>query len=70
MRVTIDIDAELMAEAMAATGLSSQKATVEEGLRRLVSRRDQKNAVAALKGMGWDGDFEAMREGRNLPTLK
>ena len=64
LRTNIDIDDELMAQAMAATGLPTKKATVEEGLRLLVRLRDQKEAWAELKGMGWEGDLDAMRKGR------
>ncbi len=64
MRTNIDIDDELMAAAMAATGLPTKKATVEEGLRRLVRLHEQKEAWAELEGLGWEGDLDAMREGR------
>jgi Arc/MetJ family transcription regulator len=64
LRTNIDLDDELMAQAMAATGLSTKKATVEAGLRTLVRRREQTQALAELKGLGWEGDLEAMREGR------
>ena len=64
MRTNIDIDDELIAQAMAATGLPTKKATVEEGLRLLLRIDEQKKAWAELKGMGWEGDLDAMREGR------
>ena len=61
MRTTIDIDEELLKEAMAATGLPTKKATVEEALSRLVRRYRQRDAVAKLAGMGWVGDLDEMR---------
>ncbi len=64
MRTNIDIDDELLTQAMAATGLPTEKATVEEGLRLLVRRHEQKAAWAELEGLGWEGDLDAMREGR------
>ena len=64
MRTNIDIDDELIAEAMAATGQTTKKATVEEALRRVVRMHRQKVAGEKLAGMGWDGDLDAMREGR------
>lgn len=64
LRTNIDIDDELIAQAMAATGLPTKKATVEEGLRLLLRIDEQKKAWAELKGMGWEGDLDAMREGR------
>ncbi len=49
---------------MAAYGLSTKKATVEEALRRLVRQHRQKKAIADLAGLGWDGDLDSIREGR------
>jgi len=63
MRTNIDIDDELLAQAMAATGLATKRATVEEGLRLLVRLRQQAKAIAELKGLGWDGDLDEMRRG-------
>ena len=64
MRTTIDIDDALLAEAIEASGLKTKEATVEEALRRLVRECRQKNAIADMAGLGWDGDLDAMREGR------
>ncbi|HLW89962.1 MAG TPA: type II toxin-antitoxin system VapB family antitoxin [Roseiarcus sp.] len=64
MRTNIDIDDELLSQAMAAAGLSTKRATVEEGLRLLVRLRKQAKALAALKGLGWEGDLDEMRHGR------
>lgn len=66
MRTNIDIDDELLAKAMAATGLTTKKATVEEALRRLVRRRERLDALADMSGLGWEGDLSAMREGRKV----
>ena len=63
MRTSIDIDDELIAEAMRATGLPTKKLVVEEALRRLVRRRRKIDALADMAGTGWDGDLAAMREG-------
>jgi Arc/MetJ family transcription regulator len=64
MRTNIEIDDQLLSQAMTATGLSTKRATVEEGLRLLVQVRGQTKAFAELRGLGWEGDLEAMREGR------
>mgnify|MGYP000905457487 FL=1 len=64
MRTNIEIDDKLLCEAMAATGLSTKRATVEEGLRLLVRVRRQAKALAELKGLGWEGDLDEMRQGR------
>lgn len=65
MRTNIDIDDGLLVEAMAATGLTTKKATVEEALRRLVRQHQQKAAIKDMSGLGWEGDLAAMREGRD-----
>lgn len=55
MRTNIEIDDRLMAEAMAAAGLSTKKATVEEALRRLIAQERRRRALADMHGMGWSG---------------
>ena len=61
MRTNIDLDDGLMDRAMAITGLPTKKAVVEEALRRLVRASDQKTAIAEMRGLGWDGDLDALR---------
>jgi Arc/MetJ family transcription regulator len=65
MRTNIEIDDTLLSRAMTASGLATKRATVEEGLRLLVRVRRQAKALAELKGLGWDGDLDAMRQGRH-----
>lgn len=65
MRTNIDIDDGLLAEAMAATGLATKKATVEEALRRVVRRHQRQAALVDMAGLGWDGDLAMMRNGRD-----
>ena len=64
MRTNIEIDDDLLASAMTATGLPTKRATVGEGLRRLVQQQKQAEALAELAGLGSDGDLAAMRDGR------
>lgn len=52
MRTNIEIDDELLSQAMTAAGLSTKRATVEEGLRLLVRVRKQAEALVELKGLG------------------
>jgi Arc/MetJ family transcription regulator len=64
MRTNIVIDNSLMRQAMKATGLSTKKAVVEEGLRMLVKVKGQEG-IRHLRGkVEWRGDLSAMREGR------
>ena len=64
MRTNIVIDNSLMQRAMKATGFSTKKAVVEEGLRLLIKVKGQE-AIRRLRGkIEWEGDLGAMREGR------
>ena len=49
---------------MAATGQPTKKGTVEEALRRVLRLQQQGKAIKEMAGMGWEGDLDAMREGR------
>ncbi|HEX3574862.1 MAG TPA: type II toxin-antitoxin system VapB family antitoxin [Rhodopila sp.] len=66
MRTNIEIDDDLIAEAIRASGAKTKKAAVEEGLRLLVRLAEQKRAVEDMTGLGWEGDLGASREGRDL----
>ena len=70
MRTNIDLDDALMAEAMEATGLPTEKATVEEGLRVLVRRHEQWQALAELKGVEWEGDLDSPKQGADFVPEK
>jgi Arc/MetJ family transcription regulator len=64
MRTNIVIDNSLMQRAMKATGFSTKKAVVEEGLRLLIKVKGQEG-IRRLRGkIEWEGDLGAMREGR------
>ncbi len=64
MRVNIELDGELVAEAMAAAGLPTRSATIEMALRELVLRHRRRQGLSELAGQGWEGDLDEMREGR------
>jgi Arc/MetJ family transcription regulator len=64
MRTNIEIDDDLMRQALEASGLKTKRAAVEEGLRLLIKLRRQ-NAVRSLFGeVRWEGDLDASRLGR------
>ena len=52
MRINIDIDDALLAEAMQATGQTTKRATVEEALKTLVRQRDSYLAIRKLEESG------------------
>lgn len=62
MRTNIDIDDELMEKAMKVMKQPTKKATVEAALRQVVAISEQAAALEALRGAGWEGDLDAMRE--------
>jgi Arc/MetJ family transcription regulator len=65
MRTNIDLDDVLVERAMAATGQRTKKGVIEEALRRLVRAHEQKQAIAELHGLGWDGNLDGMRADRS-----
>lgn len=64
MRTNIVIDNRLMRQAMKATGLSTKRAVVEEGLRLLIKVKGQEG-IRRLRGkITWEGDLDTLREDR------
>ena len=64
MRTNIDIDDDLMREAMRASGESTKRAVVERGLQLLVATRAQAG-IRRLRGkVKWVGDLKASRTSR------
>lgn len=61
MRTNIVIDDDLMAQAQKATGLTTKKEIVEQGLILLIKRKKQQ-AIRDLRGtVTWEGDLDEMR---------
>jgi Arc/MetJ family transcription regulator len=67
VRTNIEIDDDLLAEAMRAAASGTKRATVDEALRTVVRLFRQKKAIEELRGIGWEGDLDAMREGWSGP---
>jgi Arc/MetJ family transcription regulator len=67
VRTNIEIDDDLLADAMRAAASSIKRATVDEALRTVVRLFRQKKAIEELRGIGWEGDLDAMREGWSGP---
>lgn len=64
MRTNIVIDDKLMAEALNASGCTTKKEAVEQGLKLLVLRNQQQD-IRKLRGrIQWEGDLDEMRGGK------
>jgi Arc/MetJ family transcription regulator len=64
MRTNIDINDELMRQAMRSSEATTKRAVVEEALRLLIQTRSQ-GSVRRLRGkVVWTGDLSASRMGR------
>lgn len=64
VRTNIEIDDELMRQGLAASGLRTKRAVVEEELRLLLRLKRQEQIGAAFGALPWDGDLDAMRRDR------
>ena len=64
MRTNIDIDDDLMREAMRTSGAATKRAVVEEALRLLIQTRGQAG-LRRLRGKAeWTGDLDTSRRSR------
>lgn len=60
-RTNIEIDNELVTEAMRRYGLHSKRAAVDLALRRLVGEAMTREEALAMEGAGWEGDLDELR---------
>ena len=61
MRTNIDIDDELMRQAMQLSGRKTKRDTVEAGLRLLVRMKQQERIRQGRGKLRWEGDLDRMR---------
>lgn len=61
MRTNIEIDDTLMVKAMKVGGFATKKATVEKALQEMIVDRERRQALQELRGMGWEGNLDEMR---------
>ncbi len=62
-RTNIDIDDALVAEVMRRFDVTTKKDAVDLALRRLVGSPVSAEFLRGVRGTGWSGDLEAMRDG-------
>ena len=70
MRISIDIDDELIREAMRCSGARTKKQAVEKGLRALVGIRAQEGMRRFRGKVKWEGNLDVSRRGQISPALK
>lgn len=63
-RTNLEVDDELIAEAMRRYQLKTKREAVDFALRRLVGPRLTPADLDAVYGIGWDADLEELREDR------
>jgi Arc/MetJ family transcription regulator len=61
VRTNIEIDDNLMNEALKVSGLATKRETVEAGLRLLVQLKRQQGIRKYHGKLRWDGNLERMR---------
>ncbi len=66
MRTNIDIDENLIQEAMKLTGITTKKAAVETALKKMVSLKKQERLKELRGKLKWEGNLDEMREGRDF----
>lgn len=60
MRTNVEIDDRLIGQAMELSGARTKREAVDMALRTLVRLKSQEQ-IRRLRGIGWEGDLEAMR---------
>ena len=65
MRINLDIDDNLVREAIRSSGARTKKEVVEEGLRALVGIRAQAGMQQLRGTVTWEGNLDVSRRGRS-----
>lgn len=68
MRTNIDIDDQLMADALSELGVRTKREAVHNALAEVVRVRRQLRAIEELRGTGWEGDLDDMRISKYIPA--
>jgi Arc/MetJ family transcription regulator len=61
MRITMEIDDQLMSDALRLTGARTKREAVEMGLRTVVRLRQQEDIRRFRGTLQWEGELDAMR---------
>ena len=63
-RINVDIDDQACAEVMRRYRLASKDEAINLALRMLAAETASVDEARSLRGIGWEGDLEAMRSNR------
>ena len=66
MRTNIEIDDELIREALRISGLKTKRAVVEAGLRMLLRLKRQEDILNLVGKVHWEGNLDESRQGRDF----
>jgi Arc/MetJ family transcription regulator len=66
MRTNIEIDDELIQQALRVSGLKTKRAVVEAGLRMLLRLKRQEDILRLVGKVHWEGNLDESRQGRDL----
>ena len=64
-RTNVDIDDRACAEVMRRYRLATKREAINYALRTLAAEPVSVDEARALRGIGWEGELEAMRSGRS-----
>lgn len=62
MATNLGIDADLLEQALAVSGETTKKATVNRALREFIARRGQERLPGLFGALDWDDDYDYKRE--------
>ena len=65
-RTNIDLPDDDVAELMRRFNLPTKKSAVEFAFKRVLEMTDQRAAVEALYGMGWDGELDDLYQDESI----
>ena len=65
VRINVDIDDRARAEVMRRYKLATKGEAINYALRTLAAQPASVDEARTLRGIGWEGDLEAMRSGRS-----
>ena len=67
MRTNVEIDDELMQEALRLSGLQTKRAVIEAALRMFVRVKRQEDILDLAGKVHWEGNLDESRQGRFIP---